>query len=701
MNRKVNFAVIFSILALLSSFYATESSKGISSIPNGSETYSFKASASYIVPGDHHVPLTSNKAADENNTVSRVVIMTLDAFRPTYLVGNDLPAFDWIIQQGASADYGIAVNPTVTAVDHVAIACGATAGKTGILGNTFYDWTENVTYSLFEDSGVVHELMDLIEIPPGFILAEKAGLPSAAIGWPYSGGIWQDGTSLTKYISYDYLQASGNYGNVETARLTAKTIIENPTLKLVYSRLPGTDYAAHYNAESSAAVKEQIMTCEEGLKIYFEMLQEASLLQNTVTIILSDHGMMPVSNSNFFLTQQSYFGTAVSETGLTPQIARDSAFDLLYFPETTDVAAVEQFASYLRGQAEIEAVFVNQEQSAIDMYSPSRGANISVFFEPGICSNFGRQFTGMHGYLNNNSKMNTIFMMVGPSIAPNKALTNPPCVIDATPTAFQLLGLPMASHFEGTVLNEAIGARGTELQFPIITVLDPIPNSVVSVSSLNITAKVPSSYGVPTIEAQISSPAGFNLLKNMSYDAENQKHWVEFTDLADAVYEVILKPYSEEMPYSKTFSFEIDAIDDPPSLTITFPINGTTTAEDSIMVIVKATDDRAVASVEAQVGNGSWTPLPSIGASDYSASLTGLLPGQNIILVRANDTGGNSALATLEIFADLPTPTTDMKSDIQSKESETSKEATASITMVLLVLTVLGTLLLKKRLNQK
>ncbi|MHA2270651.1 MAG: alkaline phosphatase family protein [Candidatus Hodarchaeales archaeon] len=656
-----------------------------------------------ITPLDRYRKLASST---ENNTVERVVILTLDAFRPTYINKINSPTFDWIIEQGTSADYAITVNPTVTAAAHVSIACGATAGTTGIIGNTFYDWDENETYSLFADSGIVHELVDLIKVPPAFILAENASTPAAAIGWPYSGGEWTDGTSLSKYISYSYLSGLGYHAsNVETARLTANTIVENPELKLIYSRLPGTDYAAHYNSESSAAVIEQIQTCEEGLKTYFEILQDANLLNNTVTIILSDHGMMSVSNSQFFLTDQDYFKDAVNKTGLTPLIARDAAYDLLYFLDTTNVTAVEEFASYLTGQAEIEAVFTNEEQQSIGMYSPVRSANISVFFKPGISSNFGRTFTGMHGYLNSHSEMRTLFMMVGPSIAPNKTLTIPPSVLDATPTAFQLLGLSMAPHFEGTVLNEAIGARGAELQFPRILEITPAPNSIISVSSLNITAKVPSSYGVPTIEAQISSSAGFSLIKNMSYDAESQKYWVECTDLADAVYEVILKPYSEAMPFSRIFSFEIDAIDDPPSLAIAFPVNGTTTTKDSIMVIIEATDDRgAVASVEAQVGNGSWVPLPSIGASDYSATLTGLLPGQNIIKIRANDTGGNVAQITLEILADLPSPTltTDTTPDTSSEISEASKasEGTpASIFMTLLALGALGTLLLRKRLK--
>jgi predicted AlkP superfamily pyrophosphatase or phosphodiesterase len=676
-------------------FYGVQ---GVEDIPRTADTGKKMRISSEATPLERYPKLANS---DENNTVERVVILTLDAFRPTYINRIASPTFDWILEQGTSADYAITVNPTVTAPTHVSIACGATAGTTGIIGNTFYDWEENTTYSLFPESGIVHELVDLIKVPPAFILAENTSVPAAAIGWPYSGGAWADGTSLTDYISYGSLSSLGIHAsNLETARLTANTIVENPELKLIYGRLPGTDYAAHYYSESSAAVTEQIQTCEEGLRTYFEILQDANLLNTTVTVILSDHGMMPVSNSQFFLIDQDYFKDAINKTGLTPLIARDAAYDLLYFPDTTNVTAVEEFASYLKGQAEIDAVFTNEEQQSIGIYSPARSANISIFFKPGISSNFGRSYTGMHGYLNSHSGMRTLFMMVGPSIVPNKTLASPPSVLDATPTAFQLLGLSMAPHFEGKVLNEAIGARGAELQFPTIIEITPAPNSVISESSLNITAEVPNNYGVPTIEAQISTAAGFNLIKNMSYDAESRKYWVEYTNLVDADYEVILKPYSEAMPFSRMFSFKIEAVDDPPSLAITFPVNGTTTTQDSIMVIVEATDDRgAVASVEAQVGTGSWVPLPSIGASDYSAILTGLSPGQNIIKIRANDTGGNVAQITLEILAYILSPTTtpDTSPDTLPETKESSEGVSTSIFMILLALVALGTLLRRKR----
>ena len=72
----------------------------------------------------------------ESNTISRVVVFSIDAFRHDYFDKLELPTIEWLIEQGIKAEFCIPSNPSVTAVNHVSMITGNHPDEHGVLGNT-------------------------------------------------------------------------------------------------------------------------------------------------------------------------------------------------------------------------------------------------------------------------------------------------------------------------------------------------------------------------------------------------------------------------------------------------------------------------------------------------------------------------------------------------------------------------------------
>ncbi|TET81327.1 MAG: alkaline phosphatase family protein [Candidatus Heimdallarchaeota archaeon] len=409
---------------------------------------------------------------EEINTVSRVVIFSMDAFRYDYWSRTgDAASFEWIKEQGVTAAYNVPSNPSVTAVNHVSIITGNHPDKHGILGNTFYDWETNKSYSLFSDASDPYRDtntgLHLMTTKPSVIHAEEQGIKTAVFAWPYVDfGTEFEGMSPTYLYDYDWFGANNLRTDKGIANKVADTLIDDPDIGLVYAWLPGVDSIGHSTGPDSVGIKQVIdFSLDVALRTFFEKLESAGLLEETVVILESDHGMAAVTDDDYFLETKSFYLDAVANTGLDPYIAHDAAFELLYFIGETNTTKVEEFAGYLYGQDGVQAVFVNDEHNSINIDNPARGVNISVWLEPGRSRNFGGSYLGMHGYLNNNTDMRGVFLAAGPGIAKNSAIGGID-MIDIAPTALALLGIESGFASDGSVLSSIYGTRTEAFSFP-------------------------------------------------------------------------------------------------------------------------------------------------------------------------------------------------------------------------------------------
>ena len=413
------------------------------------------------------VNVLSETAGEEDiNTVNRVIVFSADAFRHDYFEKASLPTIEWLIGQGAKAAYNVPSNPSVTAVNHVSMITGNNPDVHGVIGNTFYDWDDNKSYSLFADATDPYRDtntgLHLLSTEPSVLHAEENDIVTAVFAWPYvDAGTSYGGAAPTYVFDYDYFGSENTRTNIGIAKKTVDTIIANPEIGLTFSVWPAVDSRGHIAGIDSTYLASELVIVDNALAYVVQRLQEEDMLRETVIILTSDHGMAPVHDYNFFLEEKSYFDLAINMTGIEPYIAHDAPFELLYFIGETNVSKVEEFASYLEGQTGIDAVFVNEENEDIDIFNANRGVNISVFLEPGYWRNFGDTYVGMHGYLNTNTDMHGIFIAAGPGIKQNVTIDGI-STIDIAPTALSLLGSLSDFETEGTVLSTAIGDRTTE-----------------------------------------------------------------------------------------------------------------------------------------------------------------------------------------------------------------------------------------------
>ena len=413
----------------------------------------------------------SSTSFNDANTVSRVVILSLDAFRYDFLEKADLPAFEWLIENGIKADYCVPSNPSLTAVNHVTLITGDHAGTHGILGNTFYDWTDNKSYSLFAEASDPYRDtntgLHLLQSKPSVIHAEENELETAVFGWPYlDEETYFDGQKPTYVFDYDYLGQNNIRTNNGILGKVLEVIKAHPEVALYYAWLPAVDSTTHFGGPDSPNLDIHLASLNNTINSFLTNLELEDLLKDTVVILTSDHGMAYVDDDDYFLEDKPFYLNAVTQTGLDPYIAVDAAMSYLYFFDETNTTKVEEFADYLRGEDGIQAIYVNEQNALLNLDNDVRGVNISVWLEPGRSRNFGGSYQGMHGYLNNNTDMHGIFIAAGPGIKQDTTITEVN-TIDVAPTALSLLGIEAGFTSDGAELSSIFGTRTSEFSYPV------------------------------------------------------------------------------------------------------------------------------------------------------------------------------------------------------------------------------------------
>ena len=406
------------------------------------------------------------------NTISRVVVFSFDAFRYDYFDITDLPTFDWLIQQGVKADYCLPANPSLTAVNHVSMITGCYAGSHGIMGNTFYDWTDNTTYSMFSDPSDPYRStatgLHLLQTKPSVIHAEENDIETAVIAWPYvDDGTEYEGNAPTYVLDYDYVGAQGIRTNAGIAGKVVDLIKNHPEIGIFYAWCPAVDQAGHYSGFDTTMMINNLVNLDNTLKSFLQELEKEDLLKETVVIVTSDHGMSAIDDDEYFLEEKAFFINATVQTGLDPIIAVDAPLCYLYFADETNTTKAEEFASYIEGQEGIEAVYVNEENEDIQLgNNQGRGINISVWLEPNVTRNFGSAYVGMHGYLNTNTDMQGIFLVAGPGIKQN-AVIGGMNTIDVAPTVLSLLDIDTGFTCDGIPLATIKSPRTEAFSYPV------------------------------------------------------------------------------------------------------------------------------------------------------------------------------------------------------------------------------------------
>ena len=262
-----------------------------------------------------------------------LVVVSFDA-----MVCEDLdllkngPVFSKFLNEGSRVNRIRTIYPSLTYPAHTSMLTGARCGKHGIVnneppeaGNLKCDWY------WFHDKVRIRDIHDA---------AKKAGLRTASVFWPVTGGhrsidyliaeYWAQGPEDTLEKAYkragtsdevydeivkpvekimaSWEPASSDDGKTEMAC----SIIRRYKPHLLTLHLGQIDSFRHKNGVFNEKVAEGVMRSERYMQMIFDACRDAGILENTDFVICSDHGQINYSrrmNLNLLFVREGLIKT--------------------------------------------------------------------------------------------------------------------------------------------------------------------------------------------------------------------------------------------------------------------------------------------------------------------------------------------------------------------------------------------------------
>lgn len=432
----------------------------------------------------------------------RVVMISIDGLRPgVYLdpesLGLRMPNLVALRGEGASAERMIPVFPSVTYPAHTSLVTGTRPAEHGIVNNFVrgQEWYLNASD---------------IRSPTLWQAAEAAGKTTAIVTWPASYGaqvdflvpenlsfgvpdvrkLLRDGSTpglfdeLEKKCGKAEIPAfeapdAGDRLDAVTTCFAAEVLrTRKPELLLVHYL--DADHRQHFAGVDSPEAKHAFERIDGFIGQLREAVQDAGLGDQTVFVIVGDHGFVPVHtnvNVNALLLATGFAKLEAGKIVASPDL-RVSALGgsaAIYLREGADPAFAARLETALRAEidrryrglvellprAELEAMGAFPG-AALGLAS-AEGYMLIAIDAPLPVLPTGA-LKGMHGYLPTLPGMATGFIAAGPGIRRGLEL---PVVrqIDVAPTVAALLGLrleqavgfPIPGIFESKDAGSGIG----------------------------------------------------------------------------------------------------------------------------------------------------------------------------------------------------------------------------------------------------
>lgn len=336
-----------------------------------------------------------------------VVLVSLDAFRWDYNLMYITPNLNRLSHDGVKADRMISSFPTNTFPNHYSIATGLYPDHHGLINNSFPAPDLSLFYRMGDRAAV--ENPSFYGGEPIWVSAEKQGVKAASFFWVGSeapvGGMHP--TYWKKYDGTITIEAK-----IDTViKWLSYPVQTRPGLVTIYVDEP--DATSHdfgpFSAETGKIV-ERLDSMMGVLRTKLSSLPDAKKIN---LIILSDHGMAPVSSERYLNIRD-----------LVPNrmIASISGSNPVYLINPAE--GKDDSVLYLINKAKGVRAWKKSEVPAKWHYGTNpripdivvvADSSWSIGTRPDGSSIIG----GAHGYDNLNSEMFSIFYAAGPSFKKN------------------------------------------------------------------------------------------------------------------------------------------------------------------------------------------------------------------------------------------------------------------------------------------
>jgi predicted AlkP superfamily pyrophosphatase or phosphodiesterase len=356
-------------------------------------------------------------AAAQRGASSVLILISFDGFRRDYIDRGESPNLKALADRGVRARGLIPSFPSVTFPNHYTIVTGLFPEHHGIVANTMEDpaWPERFTMS-----SMTARDPRWWGGEPIWTTVRRKNLRAASVFWPGSEAR-TEGAPPDDWIVFD-----DDMPNVDRVNHVLDTLArpegERPSFVTVY--FSEADHAGHDYGPDSPEVSEAIRHLDASLGLLETGLRELRLFDRTTIVVVSDHGMAPLSDGRVVFIDD-YIDLArvdVVDWGEAVQIRpRTGSADDVYrtlkgkHPAMT-VYKREEIPARLhyRDNARIQPVVALADEGW-EITTRQRWANDAARY---------RQRGGAHGYDPQLPSMQGVFVAAGPRV--RRGLVVPP-----------------------------------------------------------------------------------------------------------------------------------------------------------------------------------------------------------------------------------------------------------------------------------
>jgi hypothetical protein len=367
-----------------------------------------------------------------------VIVISLDGTRPADLHEARLPALDDLATRGARADRLVPVFPSNTFPNHVSLVTGVSPPVHGIVNNVFLDPQRGLFRYLNDPSWV--------EVEPIWSIASRHGIVSAAYHWIGSEGPWRTGHGPAHWKEFD--ADTGEDEKVDQILDWLDIADPEQRPRLITSWFRGADRAAHRSGPGSPEARRTLRSQDRALARLVAGLEERRAFENTVLLVVSDHGMAPVA-------QVVDLRAAMRASGLDVSVLGGGGVATISTGGRAAVAA--------RAAEQVRALGLDALRPGVDSDDPrlrnSRFGDLVVLAPLGtaVSGRPGPPMRGAHGYPPDEPSMGALLIAAGRGI-PSGSELGEVRNLDVAPTVLAWLGIGAPPWMEGRPIADLVGA---------------------------------------------------------------------------------------------------------------------------------------------------------------------------------------------------------------------------------------------------
>lgn len=346
-----------------------------------------------------------------------VVMISVDGLAGHYLddLKAEMPTIRELAKTGARAESMKASTPSVTWPNHTTLVTGVPPAKHGVIGNNYFDRTQNRKITLIADPEFDKD--QIVKVATIYDVAKKESLKTAAIRWPATRNAktldWTmpDVASeelVKRYTTPELVTAceqagieifGGNRTLVkqiaardhpdDTYTKIFNLILRSNRPNLALLHIANVDHEQHMNGpkstEAYAAIKEadgQVRQVWECLKEFFP--GKATLL------VVSDHGFSPIKRSilpNVIFRKEGLISESKKSTNAPITVISQGGTAFIYIRDQANraktLASIQKALKGVPGLAKIVPIEQFKKYGVADPKDDPHAPDLILFAEEG------------------------------------------------------------------------------------------------------------------------------------------------------------------------------------------------------------------------------------------------------------------------------------------------------------------------------